>query len=320
MSIDQIISPQLDYSSKVYNHPSPLYVKITPLSGGTTITPQVSSVLGPVSFQIPSKVVNLARSYISFNLLLTAEALKFFNVHGNLASVFNRVTLSTVGSNVILADINNVSNYVDMVAPVATRYKDFVDKPSPFKFLPDATLSTLVKSKLTTVEDISCAYSAVNPTPINWTTGAAVASTSPSPSPYSESTLLPRYVYSSGTVSVDNYLSVRIPLSAFKFTALAIDRDLYFAGETLNLDLYFEAATKWVFTNITTAARPDTTPAAITAASLANGITDLTLNVCCEQNIICIKWFAFLCGGPIQYPYAICFTFSFSHLLRFKKK
>lgn len=143
MSIDQIISPQLDYSSKVYNHPSPLYVKITPLSGGTTITPQVSSVLGPVSFQIPSKVVNLARSYISFNLLLTAENLKFFNVHGNLASIFNRVTLSTVGSNVILADINNVSNYVDMVAPVATRYKDFVDKPSPFKFMPDATLSTL---------------------------------------------------------------------------------------------------------------------------------------------------------------------------------
>jgi hypothetical protein len=78
---------------------------------------------------------------------------------------------------------------------------------------------------------------------------------------------------------------VRLPLSVFKFTAAAVDKILYFGGQQLQLDIYFEAGTKWAFTNTTTTNRPDLTPAAITTAALGtSAISNIALYVYLEQN------------------------------------
>lgn len=279
----ELVSKELDYKTKRFSHSQPLYSKITPQSGGTSVTPLVGAPVGPVSFTIPASCLNLAKSYLEFRIMLTKEATKFINVHGNLVSVINRMTLSTIGSNTILADLPYCSNWADSINVFATSYDDYLNKPSALATLNETSSAS---SALTPVEDIACSCSATaNPAPIHWTTGAGIASTSSNPAPYAQYYDNPRYIYSSPTVNTDEFITVRLPLSVFKFTACSLDNIMYFGGLQLQLDIYFEAGTKWAFTNATTTNRPDSTPAQIVTASLgANAISNIGLFVYLEQN------------------------------------
>ena len=126
--IQSIVSSQLDYSQKVYNHPSPLYVKITPQGGTQNPTLSLTAAGTLSEFQIPSKVVNLARSYISFDLLFPAGgANNYTMLQGNLGTIINRIVVSTIGSNTILADISNVGNYLEAVSGHSYALSDALD-------------------------------------------------------------------------------------------------------------------------------------------------------------------------------------------------
>lgn len=293
MSVEQLVSNQLDYSQKVYNHPSPLYVKIAPQSGSSTITLTPTSVYGPVSFNIPAKVVNLARSYITFDLTLTGQAAKICMLQGNLCSFLNRAVLSTVGSNVILADVSNVGNYCEAVAPIATSQSEFLSKGSALATLYERGAGTaaalITNATRVPLEDIGVSYdAATNNTGSLWTTGGAVVDSQPAP--LVQNIITPRYLYNptttaNGTAANNTqYVSVRLPLSAFKYTAMAIDKDMYFAGESLNLDLYFEAGNKWGFFT-DSAAVTGTITTLDTNVLAANNVSNLNFYACCEQNV-----------------------------------
>ena len=87
-----------------------------------------------------------------------------------------------------------------------------------------------------------------------------------------------------GTGNALNYISVRLPLNAFKHSIFSVDKDMYFAGEPLSIDIYWEAGSKFQF-NCTagTAGAPDSaTPPVLPGA---HNISNIALYACCEQNI-----------------------------------
>jgi hypothetical protein len=90
-----------------------------------------------------------------------------------------------------------------------------------------------------------------------------------------------KHLYQTASSPAASFLSVRLPLSAFRNSIMAIDKDLYFAGETLNLAIYWEAVQKYAF--ISTSATAVSTGGAVfpTVFTMSN----LALYVQCEQNI-----------------------------------
>lgn len=274
MSTEQIVSPQLDYSQKVFNHPSPLFVKISP-QGTNTIAGSVSSVSGPVTLQIPSKVVNLARSYLTFDVEIAAPGAGHTALlSGNLGNFINRITISTVGSNIILADISNVGNYLEAVGAPSTKFVDLMDKASSTTLLK----TTLALAQVAPCEDLAKVNAATNPTGI--LSGSLTVGGDDAGAVYTGV----KKLYT-GTGNAANFISVRLPLNAFKHSIFSVDKDMYFAGEPLSIDVYWEAGSKFIFgaTDATVAAPNSATPTIVPAAG--HTITNITLNACCEQNI-----------------------------------
>lgn len=269
--VTSIVAPELDYSNKVYNHPSPLYVKITPQGGTQNPTLSLTAAGTLSEFQIPAKVVNLARSYLSFDLSFSAEAGLFTMLQGNLATTINRIVVSTIGSNTILADISNVGNYVEAVAGHSYNFTDVLDNSQGSGFLNE---TSLVSAQLTPVDDVSKQNAATNPM------GQIYTATTGGDDSSAVYTGL-KHLYQNSTVNTACYLSVRLPLKAFRFSALAIDKDMYFAGETLNIAIYWEAAQRYAFLG-STLATPSTAAAVLaTVPTMSN----LALYAYCEQNI-----------------------------------
>ena len=273
MSTEQIVSPQLDYSQKVFNHPSPLFVKISP-QGTNTIAGSVSSVSGPTTLQIPSKVVNLARSYLTFDVEIGAPGAGHKALlSGNLTNFINRITISTVGSNIILADISQIPNYLEAVGAPSTKFLDLMDKASSTTLLK----TSAVLAQASPCEDLAKVNASTNPTGI--LSGSLTVGGDDAGAIYTSV----KKLYT-GTGNVANFISVRLPLNAFKHSIFSIDKDMYFAGEPLSIDVYWEAGSKFIFgASDATIAAPDT--ATPTLPPTAHTITNIALNACCEQNI-----------------------------------
>lgn len=273
MSTEQIVSPQLDYSQKVFNHPSPLFVKISP-QGTNSITGSVSGVSGPTTLQIPSKVCNLARSYLTFDVEIAAAGVNTTSVlSGNLGNFINRITISTVGSNIILADISNVGNYLEAVGAPSTKFVDLMDKASSTTLLK----TSLAAAQASPCEDLAKVNAATNLTGVlsgSLTTGGDDAG-----AVYTGVKKL--YV---GTENAPNFISVRLPLNAFKHSIFSIDKDMYFAGEALSIDVYWEAGSKFIF-GCTTASLANPNSGTPTVLPGAHTISNITLNLQSEQNI-----------------------------------
>ena len=267
----EIVSQSLDYSSKTFNHPSPLYVKVTPQSGTTAPTLSLTSVGSLSEFQIPAKVVNLSKSYLSFDLSFSAAAGLFTMIQGNLATVINRIVLSTVGSNVILADISNVGNYVEAVGAHTTKLEDILNKSNGTGKLNETSLAS---AQLNPVEEISRQNANTNPI------GQIYTATSGGDDPGAIYTGV-KHLYQNATANTACYISVRIPLNAFRMSAMAIDKDLYFAGESLNLAIYWEACNKWGFLGDTLATPSSAGVVLATVPTMSN----LALYTYCEQNL-----------------------------------
>lgn len=269
---EQIISSQLDYASKTFNHPSPLYVKITPIGGTTSPTLSLTSVGTLSEFQVPAKVVNLAQSYLSFDLSFAAGGATLIScLQGNLATTINRIVVSTIGSNVVLADISNAGNYVEAVSAHSTKMQDLLDKSNGSNVLNETSLAN---AQLTPVEDIARVNDANN------YTGQLYTGTGGGDDVGAIYTGI-KQLYFQASQNAASFISVRIPLSAFKHSIMAIDKNMYFAGEMLNVAIYWEACNKWVF--VATAKTNPTTNAA--NAPSAPTMSNLALYTQCEQNI-----------------------------------
>ena len=277
MSVENISSSEIDYSIKTYSHRSPLEIKIAPI---TSLAPtlDLTAPVGPTTFQIPSKVISLGNSHIGCDLSFTDPGVNLTHwFQGNMACAIERVVLSSVGSNVILADISNVGNYCEAVCAHSTSLSDFLTKPVYKSGILDATLSN---SQLYPVEDIQRSDALES---ANYISGDFESATNTTDSAISYNAVRHLFSGTSGTAG-GGYavtISVKLPLSTFKFSALAIKKLLYFNGESLNLDVYFAPVGRYTFK--ATASTSPLTGGAV--QTIVPTISNLNFYASVEQNV-----------------------------------
>jgi len=294
--VEQKFAPEITYTEAVFNHPSPLMVKITPVGGTSSPQLSVSSVGTLSEFQIPSKIINLSKSYLSLDLLFAAPNPtdgKSTIISGNLGAIIDRITVSSIGSNTILCDISNVGAYLEATDAHQTYFTEFIKNTT--QATPEITVAGTVLADVVTSVNKQLNQSPILPNAVNQASpymdlGKSNALTNPIGSTWTTIasgddngaiTTGPRNVYI-GAADQTTGISVKLPMSMFHSTILGVNKNLYFSGETLNIAIYWSAVQSYAWrASVGTAL-----PALSTGAALPTlpTVTNLAFYACVEQN------------------------------------
>lgn len=271
------ISEELKFAPTVNNHSTIAFRKVSPQGVSTAISLSASASIGPVEFIIPPQVWNPARSRLNFQIELPdpGATVAVNWVDANLLSTLSRVVLYDSNTNAVWLDCSNFEKYAALVVPAGTSYDDFKTKATSWQ---SSTYSQKLgiantDSQPFPCEDLQKSNSLVNVTHL----GTATASTAGFNSYEGRKYVIP------GTDSEKSFLDVSLPFAAFKFTALALNKNIY-NPSNLVLQLYFNAIDNFAWYSTSTTA-PQTG-----SASVASGlINNVSLQLATEQNLSIIS-------------------------------
>ena len=290
------ISEELKYAPVVNNHSTTAFRKISPQGVSTQIALSAASAVGPTEFIIPPSVFNPSKSRLNFQLELPdpGATVAVNWVDSNLLSTISRVVLYDSNTNAVWLDCSNFEKYAALVVPAGTSYDDFKTKQGFWQTTTYAQKMGIANtdSQPFPMEDISKSNSLVNVTHLN----TAAASTAAFNSYEGRRYLLP------GTDSEKSFLDVSLPLAAFKFTALALDKQLYNPAN-LVLQIYWNATDNFAWYSASTT-NPTTSAGSIGATAYINNVS---LQLANEQNLTIISKITqqVMSSGisiPIAYP------------------
>ena len=296
MTTVEKISPEIDFTHKVGNHSSPLYLKINPINNVQTFTSSLTSVYGPVEILVPAKVLSLKKSKISWDITIpiqtTANATYVF-AQANALCQIDRIVITSQNTNNILLDLPNLNRYASMVSPIATTFTELQNKASPgagstiagtvATALPANFAGLAIPPQLSTsqnngqqipLEDVSRNFGLTNVDGLN----------NDSCTPYSGV----RKLYS-GACNAANYWSFEFDLGSLQGTICDLDQLLYFSGEQLLISIYFASANRWCFVS-----NSQTNPAGLATTLANNGLgaanaapvfNNLNMYLYTEQNL-----------------------------------
>lgn len=211
------ISSELEYQTSVNNHSTTVYRNVYPQSA-SAITLGASPV-GPTEFLISPVVFNLAKTQLQFNCnVVPTTNTKMVNLSANVASYISRITLYDSATNAVWGDISNFEKYGAMVIPASTPVDQFLTKPNSVSAGAGASAAAaLTAAYLKPVEAISKVAAANDYTvdldgaALNVTTNAYTGR---------------RYFYGSAVANL-GCMSFSVPLSDFKLTVFATNKQLY---------------------------------------------------------------------------------------------
>lgn len=265
--MDTIIPTEIDYKKYDYIHPIYHHSKLIQQTGGQTIT--LNAAGGQESiFELPVKTFNLAESYLDFTLTLPVGGGGIWNwVHCAGVPFFQQIQLYT-RSGLFLCDLINAEHASNMIAPVETRFEDFITMDRNIGAAAAVGYNEGLRPNNAVIGAGQAAFINNPDRPNN---------TNPWVN-YDEMTYGFQSAAAGNTALVVNY---KIKLSHFKETILALNKDLYFNGEILLMRFVWNSGNKigWTATAVDT---PNNGPAAVVWA--ANSITNLTLYLAVEQN------------------------------------
>lgn len=271
------ISEELKYAPVVNNHSTTAFRRISPQGISTGIALSTASSVGPSEFVLPPTVFCPAKSRLNFQLDITAPTASNYNwLDANLLSTISRVVLYDTNTNAVWLDCSNFEKYAALTVPAGTSYDDFKTKSTSWQTTTYAQslTDTASQAQLFPVEDIHKSNSLVNVTPLNTVAAGTTAFNSFEGRKY----VIP------GTVSVKSIIDVSLPFSAFKFTALALNKQIY-NPSNLVLQIYWNSVDNFAWQNTSA-----TSPAAATLASAAGAtINNLSVQLACEQNLTLIS-------------------------------
>lgn len=284
------ISKELNYSPVVNNHSSLVYRTVSPQAGGNVNLNNGSSV-GPTEFIVPPSCWIPEHTRLAFDISIPGIANNATYVNANLLTLIDRITVYDTATSNILLDCSNFHKYASLVSSAATKLEDFLTKPN-FS-TSGATPTTAAAGFLVPLEDISRNLKTVNDNAINTDMVGASGQTG-------------RRIFHIGTASAtasDNnvYLSVNIPFSALKLTALASNK-IWYSPSSLIIQVYWSSTTQCAFT-ATGVADPVTGAAAITTQAV---IVSPKLYLANEGNLAIVSQVInkVMSGGGIQLPIA----------------
>ena len=279
MSVMNINSPELDYTSKINNHSSVVYRSITPQGSSSITLGTTSGVVGPVEFIMPPSVFNPSKCRLNFSINLGAAiggtTAGTTNIHrwvnGNLGSILNRVVLYDSATSAIICDVSNFDKWTNMIAPAGESLDKYLGKSSPAQaVLPSVTEATAQAFPLDNLTRSNVA-TAANFTGV--TTGTLAGSD------YTGRRLW--YISPTTTNDITTcYLNVSLLFEdVFKFTALSLNKNIYNPANMV-LQVYFNPNDSFQFNS---ASATDAT----TVNSVAVGaiVSRLQVQLANESNI-----------------------------------
>lgn len=271
------ISEELKYAPVVNNHSTTAFRKISPQGVSTGITLSTASSIGPSEFVLPPTVFNPSKSRLNFQLSISAPTAANYNwVDANLLSTISRVVLYDSNTNAVWLDCSNFEKYAALIVPSGTSYDDFKTKATSWQTTTYAQslTDTSSQAQLFPCEDIHKSNSLVNVTSLNTVAAGTTAFNSFEGRKY----VIP------GTISVASIIDVSLPFSAFKLTALALNKQIYNPAN-LVLQVYWNSVDNFAWQNTSA-----TNPSGITLASVAGAtINNLSVQLACEQNLTLIS-------------------------------
>ena len=308
-SLQNVNSPELDYTTKINNHSSVIYRALAPQGSSSITLGTTSGVVGAVEFILPSAVQNWAKSRLNFEVNLgavvaagTGTSQVFRWVNGNLGSILNRVVLYDSATSAILADVSNFDKFTNIIAPSSEQLDKYLGKTSPAQAtLPSVTEATALAFPL---ENLTRNNVINTDNHSGVTSGGTVTG-----SDYTGR----RLWYISPTTTNDGttcYINVSLAFEdIFKFTALSLDKNVYLPSNTV-LQLYFNPNDSFQFSGNTA-----TTVTAVSAVGVGAIVSKLQVQLACEANINLIAQTIKMVMDdsvtiPVGYPTVIRNTFS----------
>ncbi len=290
----EVMSEELTYTNKVSTHSQLAFRKISPQGPATAIALSVSGTT-LVECVIPPSVFNMSKSRLNFQIVLPdpGATVSVNWVDANLLSCLSRVVFYCSNTGNTLLDCSNFEKFAACVVPASTSYDEFKTKSSAWQ---SATYSQKLGIATTDsdpfpCEDLQKSNSLVNVTHL----GTATASTAGFNSYEGRKYVIP------GTDSEATYINVSIPFSAFKFTALSLNKQVY-SPANIVAQFYFNAIDNFAWYS-TSATNPTTSAASVASGTLNN----VSLQLATEQNLEVAKSVvdAVMSQGisiPIPYP------------------
>lgn len=225
------VSKELNYSPVVNNHSSIVYRTVSPQAGGN-VTLNSGSSVGPSEFIIAPSCWIPELTKLSFDISIAAPAAgtSTNKVNANLLTCIDRITVYDTATSNLLLDCSNFHKYASLVTPSSTHISDFLTKPA--KGSAFAVPINVAAGAPLPFEDISRNLDTTNLQAIN-TDMVTLCNTG-------------RKQFYVGAAGSATYLSVNIPFSAFKLTALASDK-IWYSPSSLVVQIYWAASDNFAF-------------------------------------------------------------------------
>jgi hypothetical protein len=228
-----IISSELDYSQKLRNHSTIAYKKLVPQSVSSNIQLSSTASNNLAEIIISPAVFNPAKSKLNFQVFCgTGASGTTYFMNALSAGVIGRIVCYDSSNSTVLCDINNLEKYMAMVGPQSTPVDDFMTKG----VVALGMTSSSAASQLLVHEDMEKCNIATNNLSSNAVDMCAT------------NAFVGRrqfYTYSAST-TLPGVIDFSIPLSAFKFCFLSLDKNLYFTSNIV-LQIYFNSSNNFIF-------------------------------------------------------------------------
>lgn len=245
-----IKTPELDYTIHKVVHGNPRWTRITSQNATDFTTTSLTTSSGLYELIIPSSVFNLSKSRLNFTVSFNPTDTAFVMTSLNAGSFISRVSLSTLSGS-LLCDISNYSKIAQMILPMSTSQ---VDISTYNQGLPTSTVDGVVSTHcIPTSTTVALATTAAKLTPYGALTRSDIGFTALAggaiPNVIGDRTRHPhqhlglRQIGYNTTVGATVMSAVTFDVALgelFKHTLMSVDKLLYFGGESLSLQLYFE--------------------------------------------------------------------------------
>lgn len=264
MSIE-VFSPELDYDTRVLNASTSIYRTIVPQASSTP-TLSNNSTVGPVEFVIPASVWNPKKSRLNFRYSHDAPGANSSTwMNANALTMINRIVLYDVSTNAVWLDCSQFNNYASLVSSAGTKIEEYLTKGGPINFpIPGFPVEDIAKCNTTANLAIQMSGAVADAGPYN---------------PY----LGVRQKYIAGPAGGAIAYDFSIPFSAFNFTVLELDRQLYNPSNMV-LQVYFNGTDAFDFKSVDAGGASATVPTAV--VSVVNpALSNLSVSLCNEGNL-----------------------------------
>jgi len=220
-----VSSDQINYKQKLFSHPTYRYQPQFSNTFGQSVN--LGSSQTPVTINVPPTVFNMSQSYIAYTVFLPAVTNRYIWYARQALKEISHIQWYA-GSNMYIADIDNLQNYLDIVMKKEIEAEEFMA-------LSELTGVSISNSLVTMIPSLRNSNTTTTNTP-----GLA---TNPSSVNYNE----PGY-FNVGALGQPVSYTVQFPLRYIKNSAFSVDKNMYFA-QTTYLKVYFGPISKICYTS-----------------------------------------------------------------------